>query len=175
MLKMQYIGEEKFHQVEFKNISSNVVQLLGDYPVKAVGFIMYKMNGQHLSDYSGFKTVYREVDGGYQFSNDGSVYIPPVSKVSFYSDGGGTLEGETMQEVNDYSELVVPTPMPDEDYEFSSWSPEIPASGGVDGNTSFIAIFTSTAPEPTPDSSIEERVGVLEEDVMKINLALGGD
>lgn len=78
MLKMKYIGDKKFHQVDFRNISSNITQLIGDIPVKTNGFQMFKLNGSYLGDYSAYTTVYREIDGGVQFSNDGSVYVPPA-------------------------------------------------------------------------------------------------
>lgn len=41
------------------------------------GFATYRMNGQPLGDFSGFKTVYRRIDGGVQLSDDGSVWQEP--------------------------------------------------------------------------------------------------
>ena len=78
MLKMKYIGDTESHLVDFRNLSSNIAQLSGDIPVKATGFKMFKLDGSYLGDYSAYTTVYREIDGGVQFSNDGSVYIPPA-------------------------------------------------------------------------------------------------
>ena len=79
-----------------------------------------------------------------------------------------------MQEVYNYEELVIPTPVASENYEFTSWSPEIPESGEIEGNKSFTAIFTSKLPEPDPEPTVEERISVLENDVQQINEALGG-
>ena len=39
---------------------------------------MFKLDGSYLGDYSAYTTVYREIEGGVQFSNDGSVYVPPA-------------------------------------------------------------------------------------------------
>jgi len=70
--------------------------------------------------------------------------------------------------------LIIPEPIANENYVFTEWMPEIPESGAIDGNKSFNAIFTSTLPEPEPEASIEDRVSSLEEDVQKLNNALGG-
>lgn len=78
MLKMKYIGDTESHIVDFRNLSSNIAQLSGDIPVKTTGFNMFKLDGSYLGDYSAYTTVYREIEGGVQFSNDGSVYVPPA-------------------------------------------------------------------------------------------------
>lgn len=133
--------------------------------------------------YVGFTTIYRDDEetakyNGYQLSNDGSVWVKPLPKVNFYTNGGGNLEGETVQEVKNYEELVIPTPVAGENYEFTQWSPEIPLSGEIDGNKSYTAVFVSTFPppdpEPEPTPTLEERVATLESDVKNINNALGG-
>lgn len=160
MLNFQYIGDTNNYSVSFSNINKNVVEVIGDFPKKETGFILTRMGNPSAfkGDYSDFKTVYKEIKGGIQFSNNGSVYIP---KVVFNTSDGGALAGETLQEAKDYSELVIPTPIADNDFEFAYWNPEIPLSGDIDGNKSFTAIFTSTLPEQevTP---IEDRVSALE-------------
>ena len=78
MLKMKYTGDTESHLVDFRNLFSNIAQLSGDIPVKTTGFKMFKLDGSYLGDYSAYTTVYREIDGGVQFSNDGSVYVPPA-------------------------------------------------------------------------------------------------
>ena len=176
MLNLQYIGETTNHSVSFRNINENVVEVIGDIPKKETGFILTRIGNPYAfkGDYSDFKTAYREIEGGFQYSNDGSIYIKPLPKVSFYISGGGTLEGETMQEAEFFEDLTIPTPKADENYEFSRWNPEIPESGEIDGNKSFTATFKSTLPEPEPVPTIEERIETLENDVQSINEALGG-
>ena len=118
--------------------------------------------------YVGFTTIYRDDEetakyNGYQLSNDGSVWVKPLPKVTFHTNGGGSLEGEVSQEVYNYEELVIPTPIAGENYEFTQWSPEIPLSGKIDGNKTFTAIFTSTLPAPEPVPTLEERMAAVEE------------
>ena len=77
MLNLQYIGSKTFYEVEFSWISANVVQVMGDMPVKDKGFTLSREESDDGWDYSKFKTVYRLIEGGVQFSDDGSVYVAP--------------------------------------------------------------------------------------------------
>lgn len=123
--------------------------------------------------YLSYTTMYRNdestvANNGYQLSNDGSVYIAPLPKVFFSTNGGGNLDGETVQEVTSYGDLVIPTPVAYEGYEFTQWSPEIPESGKIEENKSFMAIFTSTLPEPEPEPTLEEEVIALKASVAEL-------
>lgn len=181
MLNLTYVGESTIHKIEFDRKSNNIVSVKGTLPAQANGFTLSRAGKKDNWDYKDYTTIYRELDGEIQFSNDGSIYVKPLPEVNFYTNGGGTLEGETLQEVYTYEELVVPTPVASENYEFTQWSPEIPESGEIDGNKSFTAIFTSTLPEPEPEPTLEDEVtalkgsvATLESDVKAINDALGG-
>lgn len=133
--------------------------------------------------YIGFTTIYRNDEetakyNGYQLSNDGSIWIRPLYETVFIAGSGGYLKGKTTQSVYNYEDLVVPVPVAESDYDFSHWSPEVPVSGVIEGNKTYTAIFVSNIPipEPTPEPSgnLDKRVATLEEDVRKINEALGG-
>ena len=77
MLKMKYIGLKTEYDVEFSNLTKNLVQVKGDVPAKTHGFTLSRPGKNDGWDYSAFTTIYREMDGVIQFSNDGSVYVPP--------------------------------------------------------------------------------------------------
>ena len=78
MLNLKYIGSEEMYQVSFKSNSKSLVTITGDFPVKKTGFNLYLPGKKDiLGDYSSFVTLYREIDGGAMFSNDGSVYVEP--------------------------------------------------------------------------------------------------
>lgn len=177
MLNLNYIGDQENYSVSFRNINKNIVEVVGDLPPKETGFILTRIGNPYAfkGDYSEFKTIYREVEGGFQYSNDGSIYVKPLPKVTFNTNGGGTLEGDTLQEVENYEDLAIPTPIASEDYEYVGWNPSIPTSGEIEGNKTFTAIFKSTLPDPEPTPTIEERVSTLENDVQMINNALGGE
>ena len=76
-MKLQYLNEETTYDVEFKKISKNIVEIKGDFPIKDVGFTLSRPNMNDNWDYSSFTTIYRELDDGAQFSNDGSIYVEP--------------------------------------------------------------------------------------------------
>lgn len=121
------------------------------------------------TSYENFNTVYRNDDetakyNSYQLSNDGSVWVKPLAKVNFVTSGSGRLEGELKQEVYNYEDLIIPTPIANEDNEFVEWLPTIPTSGEVEGDKTFTATFRSTVPtpEPEPQEPIEDRVNTLE-------------
>lgn len=89
MLELKYINpniveeestkeksNEEIYLIEFKS-DSNVVELKGDFPIKTTGFTLSRIGQNDNWDYSTYTTVYREIEGGVQFSNNGSVYVEP--------------------------------------------------------------------------------------------------
>ena len=77
MLELKYIGEETRYNVEFGRISPHVIQLLGEVPFKDSGFVLSRAGKNDWWDYPGYTTLYREISGVYQLSDDGSVYTAP--------------------------------------------------------------------------------------------------
>ena len=77
MLKLKYIGDDESYDVEFRTVANNIVELMGDFPIKDTGFTLSRAEHEDNWDYTGYTTVYREIEGGVQFSNDGSVYVEP--------------------------------------------------------------------------------------------------
>lgn len=77
MLNMKYVGEKTVYEVGFRKISNHAVEIQGDFPVKTKGFTLSRDESEDEWDYKRFKTVYRKIDGGIQFSDDESVYVAP--------------------------------------------------------------------------------------------------
>ncbi len=78
MLHLVYVGEkEKKYAVDFTQVSEHVMQITGDFPIKGNGFILSRINCEDEWDYTGFRTIYRNIEGGAQFSDDDSVYVAP--------------------------------------------------------------------------------------------------
>lgn len=110
MLKMKYVGLRTEYDVEFSRLSQNVVQVMGDVPTKTHGFQLSRdgKNDYSKMDYSEYTTVYRELEGGIQFSNDESVYEEPeptpepepyVPKLEEVKEAKVTEMNATQQEV----------------------------------------------------------------------------
>lgn len=77
MIYLQYVGEEIKYPVEFRKISQNVVQVKGELPAQINGFDCISPKVGDPWKYREFTTVYRVIEGGVQFSNDGSVWVAP--------------------------------------------------------------------------------------------------
>lgn len=114
MLNMKYIGDETIYPVEFKTITDNVVELNGDFPVLTNGFTLSRFGHKDNWNYEDFTTVYREVSGGVQFSNDGSVYVAPdpipEPVIPEYKPHEPTLEeikGQKIREMNAEQQKII--------------------------------------------------------------------
>lgn len=78
MLKIIFENLKTPVEADFRTISENVVELIGDIPSTGKGFKVYRTkDDKFLGDYSGFTTTYRSLENGRQYSNDGSVYVEP--------------------------------------------------------------------------------------------------
>lgn len=77
MVNLTYVGQTKKYEVEFSRISEHVVQVLGNLPSYDSGFTVSRIGKDDKWEYTGYTTLYRELEGGLQFSDDGSVYVEP--------------------------------------------------------------------------------------------------
>lgn len=93
------------------------------------------------NDYTYIYRKYSDNPNQIELCNDNKPWVKPEIIVTFSVNNGGTLEGEITQTVDNYEDLVIPTPIADENYEFLKWNPEIPTSGTVENNVTFVAEF----------------------------------
>lgn len=79
MLELKYTDTEETYMVELisRPMLKNIIELKGDFPIFTNGFTLSRIGKEDNWDYSGYTTIYREIEGGVQFSNDGSVYVEP--------------------------------------------------------------------------------------------------
>lgn len=77
MLILKYLNTKTSYEVNFLTISENIIEVTGNFPIKTKGFTLSRPTCEDNWDYSGYTTIYREIENGVQFSNDGSVYIAP--------------------------------------------------------------------------------------------------
>lgn len=76
---LRYLGDEAEYSVSVKAVASNVLEVDGAFPAKEGGFTLHDDNDSY--DYAAYSTIYREVEGGVQFSNDHSKYEESTKKV----------------------------------------------------------------------------------------------
>lgn len=77
MQTLIYNRNTEQYQVSFRIINRNVVEIKGEVPIKTDGFMLSRDGKEWNGDYSDYTTVYRQIGDRVQFSNDGSVYVPP--------------------------------------------------------------------------------------------------
>ena len=94
MLSLNYVGEYDSYAVEFDR-NEHVVTLKGNFPIKTTGFYLSLPGDINDINYTAFKTVYRVIAGGVQFSDDGSVWVEPTSDVTVQAvwDDHNDIEG----------------------------------------------------------------------------------
>ena len=80
MIKIKFNEIEKPINVSF-SMQDNIITLTGNVPQNTSGFIAYTVNDIVLGDYSEYTTIYRVLPDAVQFSNDGSVWVPPRKNV----------------------------------------------------------------------------------------------
>jgi len=68
LIRVQFNDKKSMQEVEFKTISSSVVQLTGKKVLRDTsGFKVYRMNGDFLGDYSEYTEIVAEVENGLQY------------------------------------------------------------------------------------------------------------
>ena len=78
MINLRYSGEKTEYEVQFDIVNPNVIQVTGRFPIKEKGFVLFRDSVEDDPwDYTDYTTVYCEIEGGAQFSNNGSVYVEP--------------------------------------------------------------------------------------------------
>ena len=94
MLSLNYVGEYDSYEVEFDR-NEHVVTLKGDFPIKTTGFYLSQLGKINDLNYTAFKTVYKVIAGGVQFSDDGSVWVEPTRDVTVQAvwDDHDNIEG----------------------------------------------------------------------------------
>ena len=146
MAYIKFNNEETCVKANAVRIDNNVVRIITEDEPNITGFCLFLDPSMKYSldngEYENYNTLYRTEEGWYELSNDGSVYVAPVPVIKFTTSGiGGTLTGETTQQVSDYSELVIPTVEANENHEFVGWNPEIPTEGVIESDKTFRTVF----------------------------------
>ena len=100
MIKIKFNEIEKPINISF-SMQNNIITLTGNVPQNTSGFIAYTVNDIVLGDYSDFTTIYRVLPDAVQFSNDGSVWVPPKKDVliSVGWNDGDNIKGIRPSEV----------------------------------------------------------------------------
>ena len=81
MVKIKFNDLQELINVEFRRDENDYLSLYGEVPQDTSGFIAYNGDGDLLGDYSDYTTVYRVLENGIEFSNDGSQWVEPTNEI----------------------------------------------------------------------------------------------
>lgn len=180
-MKLVYTGTTTEYKVKIAAIKSNVLQVLGNLPMKEKGFKLIDDEGNEY-DYSAYKTLYRAVQGGYQYSNDGETWDEPTKTITVSVDwsddvdaegyrpesvdvtvkfGDTVIEVATLSEENEWHKKYANVP---ESHEYTVEADDIENyTTEISGTT---VIYTMVAPYVP---SVEEQLVLMEEMVMDLD------
>lgn len=150
MQKIKFVKSNLEYNVSLK---SNVNRIVCTFENKSdaknapisEGFVeINEHNSVVQGNYEQYKYIYKEESDGVTViltTDKNDVFVEVKPSITFSASVGGTINGETVQTVDTYQELVVPKPIANENYEFVKWSPEIPTSGNIENDVTFVAEF----------------------------------
>ena len=163
------IGEHQVRLIFTDSIPSDSVLLSGFNLVNEYNGVIQTKR----PDYTYLYRKYEDNPNQIELCNDGIAWVKPEIKVSFHVNNGGTLDGETEQVVDTYEELVVPTPVADENYKFVKWNPEIPKSGIIEKSITFVAEFEYIpTEEEIAEQAKQERIAELNDKIAELKTSL---
>lgn len=167
MSKIVFIKEPNvIYDGQFSQIGEHQVRLVftDEIPNDDVLLSGFNLVNEHngaiqtkRTDYLYLYRKYEEDPKIVELCNDNNPWVKPDIIVTFSAGNGGSLDGELTQKADSYDELVIPTPIANENYKFVKWNPEIPTSGVVENNVAFIAEFEYVETiEEVRDAKIKE-------------------
>ena len=80
MVNIKFLNEESAKQADVKSITSHIIEISG-VEQNTSGFHVLTDDGEISGKYEDYTTLYRELEGCFQLSNDESVYVEPEPPV----------------------------------------------------------------------------------------------
>ena len=78
MILIKFINSPAKLSTTFSRTSEHIITLSGIIEPNTSGFTTWRLDGvTQLGDFSGYTTLYRQLDDGIQLSDDGSVWVAP--------------------------------------------------------------------------------------------------
>ena len=77
MQKILFVGNENPIKADVIILADNLVQIRGELEKNISGFQLLDEDNNVFGRYEGYTTLYKEIEGGFVLSNDGSVYVEP--------------------------------------------------------------------------------------------------
>lgn len=86
MEKILFLNNETAVEGVVKTLSPHTIKITTNAPVNVSGFRLVTDKGTAYGKYDDYTTLYKEIEGGFILSNDGSVYQEPELQPEQYSE-----------------------------------------------------------------------------------------
>ena len=107
MQNILFLNRKTPAKAEVKKLSEHTIQILTDAAVNTSGFHLLNAFGSVYGKYEDYTTLYREVDGGFILSNDGSVYVEPEPAPEPYVPTLEEIQEAKVSEMNAVQQAVI--------------------------------------------------------------------
>lgn len=77
MQNILFLNRKTVSEAAVKRIGKHLIQIKGDFAKNVSGFHLLNDANTVYGKYEDYTTLYREIEGGFILSNDGSVYVDP--------------------------------------------------------------------------------------------------
>ena len=109
MQNVLFLNKETPVKAEVKRLGEHLIQIVGDIEKNTSGFHLINGAGSMYGKYEDFTTLYREIEGGFVLSNDGSVYVEPepVPEPEPYEPSLEEVQEAKVQEMNEAQQAAI--------------------------------------------------------------------
>ena len=109
MQNVLFLNTETPSKAEVKRLGEHLIQIIGDVEKNTSGFHLVNDVGSVYGKYEDFTTLYKEIEGGFVLSNDGSVYVEPepVPEPEPYEPSLDEVQEAKVQEMNGAQQAAI--------------------------------------------------------------------
>lgn len=109
MQNVLFLNTETPSKAEVKRLDEHLIQIIGDVEKNTSGFHLINDVGSVYGKYEDFTTLYKEIEGGFVLSNDGSVYVEPepVPEPEPYEPSLDEVQEMKVREMNEAQQAAI--------------------------------------------------------------------
>ena len=109
MHNLLFLNKETPSKAEVKRLGEHLIQIIGDVEKNTSGFHLINDVGSVYGKYEDFTTLYKEIEGSFVLSNDGSVYVEPepVPEPEPYEPSLEEVQEAKVQEMNGAQQAAI--------------------------------------------------------------------
>ena len=109
MQNILFLNRKTEAKAEVRRIGEHLIEIKGNVGKNTSGFHIKTDSGEIYGKYEDYTTLYREIEGGFVLSNDGSVYAEPepVPEPEPYEPSLEEVQEDKVQEMNEAQQAAI--------------------------------------------------------------------